>query len=157
MDGEGRVEVRYDGGVGPRAAGADTVCLVAYMPGQQVAAMAADARRSRGAASLALPRHWLAGEVHLYAFAVSKHGDASPSAYLGTLREAQAQHFAGAVADAGAFAGPEAYDPYNVAPGILHQPYPLPLQAAQSQFGEEVAHQSAPPHAERLEAVAGLP
>lgn len=94
VDAEGRVEVRYSSAAGPRAAGTDTVCLVAYIPAQQVAVMASDARRSHGVAALALPRHWLGEEVHLYAFVVNKQGEASPTAYLGTLREAQAQHMA---------------------------------------------------------------
>ena len=157
LDAGGRLVVRFGSASGPRAAGADRICLVAFFPAQQMAAMASDARRSHGSASLVLPRHWLACEVHLYAFAVNKQGEASATAYLGTLRQAQAQHFACAVADARPLVGPQAHHPYDAPPAVLHHPHPLPLQPAQPQAAEEVAHQAAPLHPEGAEAVGGLP
>ena len=154
---EGGVEVVFDAAAGPRAAGSDAVCLVAYAPAEGACLVSAAARRSHGRASLALPGHWAGAEVWLYLFAVGKHGEASPSACLGTLGEVDAQYALGLAADAEAVVGPQAHHPYDAAGAVFEEPDPRFLQAAQVQVGQEVADEAALPHAEGVEAVAGPP
>ena len=74
---------------GERASGDDEVYLWAWCPEAGEGVLSAPAWRRSGSVGLDLPERWQGKAVHLYAFAVDYHGEASPTVYLGRLEAAE--------------------------------------------------------------------